>query len=108
MKVQFLIAPNGSVQSSNGAGFNSEVASCVAGVIKSISFPAPKNGGKVTIAIWQSLLEGGLYVNMARPPATPAGTFLLRCSLCAEHRAEQVDEILELFAQAGRATGVIG
>jgi len=35
------------------------------------------------VAMWQSLLEGGLYVNMARPPATPAGTYLLRCSLCA-------------------------
>jgi 8-amino-7-oxononanoate synthase len=37
------------------------------------------------VAMWQALLEGGLYVNMARPPATPAGTYLLRCSLCAEH-----------------------
>ena len=26
------------------------------------------------VAMWQALLEGGLYVNMARPPATPAGT----------------------------------
>ncbi len=60
-----------------------------------------------TVAMWQALLESGLYVNMARPPATPAGTFLLRCSLCAEHRDEQVDEILTLFAQAGRACGIL-
>jgi len=60
------------------------------------------------VAIWQSLLEHGLYVNMARPPATPAGTFLLRCSLCAEHTEEQVGQILGMFAAAGRATGVIG
>jgi len=60
------------------------------------------------VAIWQSLLEGGLYVNMARPPATPAGTFLLRCSLCAEHTPEQVTTILEMFQAAGRAVGVIG
>jgi 8-amino-7-oxononanoate synthase len=59
------------------------------------------------IAIWQSLLEGGLYVNMARPPATPAGTFLLRCSLCAEHTDEQVTTILGMFEAAGRAVGVI-
>ena len=59
------------------------------------------------VAMWQALLDGGLYVNMARPPATPAGTFLLRCSLCAEHRDEQVDEILTLFAQAGRACGIL-
>ncbi|HEY0271419.1 MAG TPA: aminotransferase class I/II-fold pyridoxal phosphate-dependent enzyme [Sphingomonas sp.] len=60
------------------------------------------------VGMWQTLLELGLYVNMARPPATPAGTYLLRCSLCAEHRDEQVDQILAMFAQAGRATGCIG
>ena len=60
-----------------------------------------------TVRMWQALLERGVYVNMARPPATPAGMFLLRCSLCAEHSDEQVGEILERFADAGRATGVI-
>ncbi len=60
-----------------------------------------------TVHMWQALLEQGLYVNMARPPATPAGTFLLRCSLCAEHTDAQVGEILEMFAIAGRATGCI-
>ena len=60
------------------------------------------------VAMWQALLELGLYVNMARPPATPAGTFLLRCSLCAEHTEDQVGQILDIFAAAGRATGTIG
>jgi len=59
------------------------------------------------VALWQGLLEAGLYVNTARPPATPAGTFLLRCSLCAEHSDEQVDQILAMFESAGRAIGVI-
>jgi 8-amino-7-oxononanoate synthase len=59
------------------------------------------------VAMWQALLELGLYVNMARPPATPAGTYLLRCSLCAEHSSEQVGQILEIFATAGRAVGCI-
>ncbi|KQX17791.1 MULTISPECIES: serine palmitoyltransferase [unclassified Sphingomonas] len=59
------------------------------------------------VGLWQGLLEAGLYVNTARPPATPAGMFLLRCSLCAEHSDEQVDRILGMFESAGRATGVI-
>ena len=59
------------------------------------------------VSLWQGLLESGLYVNTARPPATPAGMFLLRCSLCAEHTDEQVGEILGIFERAGRATGVI-
>ena len=36
-------------------------------------------------AMWEALLKEGLYVNLARPPATPANMTLLRCSLCAEH-----------------------
>lgn len=60
------------------------------------------------VGLWQGLLEAGLYVNTARPPATPAGMFLLRCSLCAEHSDEQVEQILGMFESAGRATGVIG
>jgi 8-amino-7-oxononanoate synthase len=59
------------------------------------------------VALWQSLLEGGVYVNLARPPATPAGMFLLRCSLCAEHSVNEVETIIGLFAAAGRAVGCI-
>jgi 7-keto-8-aminopelargonate synthetase-like enzyme len=62
---------------------------------------------ETAVGMWQTLLELGLYVNMARPPATPAGTYLLRCSLCAEHRDEQVGQIIEMFAEAGRRVGCI-
>ena len=58
-------------------------------------------------AMWQALLENGLYVNLARPPATPAGMTLLRCSLCAEHSSEQVSDILDRFERAGKAVGII-
>ncbi|WP_265571746.1 serine palmitoyltransferase [Sphingomicrobium nitratireducens] len=57
--------------------------------------------------MWEALLKEGLYVNLARPPATPAGMTLLRCSLCAEHSSAQVQEILGMFERAGRATGCI-
>jgi 8-amino-7-oxononanoate synthase len=62
---------------------------------------------QTTVRMWQALLELGVYVNMARPPATPAGMFLLRCSLCAEHSSEQVGQILEIFEQAGKSTGFL-
>jgi 7-keto-8-aminopelargonate synthetase-like enzyme len=58
-------------------------------------------------AMWQALLENGLYVNLARPPATPAGMTLLRCSLCAEHTGDQVADILDRFERAGKAVGII-
>ena len=57
--------------------------------------------------MWEALLNEGLYVNLARPPATPAGMTLLRCSLCAEHSAQQVEKIIGIFARAGKAMGII-
>lgn len=57
--------------------------------------------------MWEALLHEGLYVNLARPPATPAGMTLLRCSLCAEHTAEQVQDVLGRFERAGKAIGII-
>lgn len=58
-------------------------------------------------AMWEALLHEGLYVNLARPPATPAGMTLLRCSLCAEHTADQVQTIIGMFERAGKAVGII-
>ncbi len=59
------------------------------------------------VAMWHALLEAGLYVNVARPPATPAGVFLLRCSVCAEHTGEQIARVIGMFEAAGKATGAI-
>jgi 7-keto-8-aminopelargonate synthetase-like enzyme len=61
---------------------------------------------ETTVRMWQAMIELGVYVNMSRPPATPAGVFLLRCSLCAEHSAEQLDTVLERFVMAGQAVGL--
>ncbi|WBX82620.1 serine palmitoyltransferase [Sphingosinicella microcystinivorans] len=63
-------------------------------------------GQEACARMWSALIELGVYVNMARPPATPAGMFLLRCSLCAEHRAEQVDIIIDRFVKAAEIAGI--
>ena len=85
-----------------GLGFNIATPEAQSAII-AILLPDQQS----TVLMWQALLEGGVYVNMARPPATPAGMYLLRCSLCAEHSDEQVGRILEIFATAGKATGCI-
>jgi 8-amino-7-oxononanoate synthase len=59
------------------------------------------------VVTWQALLEMGVYVNVARPPATPNGMFLLRCSLCAEHTPEQIKTILAAFKAAGQLSGAL-
>jgi 7-keto-8-aminopelargonate synthetase-like enzyme len=61
---------------------------------------------ETTVRMWAAMIALGVYVNMSRPPATPAGVFLLRCSLCAEHSAEQLEIVLERFAQAAAVTGL--
>jgi lipopolysaccharide export system permease protein len=58
--------------------------------------------------MWQALLELGLYVNMARPPATPAGTFLLRCSLWAMLLVlDRMRRLFEFVATEGGPVSVV-
>ena len=49
------------------------------------------------MSMWQTLLDHGVYVNMALPPATPNGICLLRCSVCAALDKEQIAVILKTF-----------
>lgn len=52
-----------------------------------------------TIAMWNALLEAGVYVNIALPPGTPNKLCLLRCSVSAAHSFDDIDKIIGLFAQ---------
>jgi len=55
---------------------------------------------------WEQLLTEGVYANMAAPPATPAGMFLLRISVCAQHTSEQVAEIIARFRRTAEKVGL--
>lgn len=55
---------------------------------------------------WQAALLEGVYVNVARPPATPLGMYLLRCSLSAGHSSEQIDTIIARFKKAAEKVGL--
>ena len=52
-----------------------------------------------TLFAWKALLDRGVYVNLVFPPAAPAGMSLLRCSISAAHTSEQVERILQIFAE---------
>ena len=58
--------------------------------------------------VWRALFDAGIYVNVAIPPAVPAGQALLRTSYMATHTDEQMDRVLEAFATVGRHVGLIG
>ncbi|MDL4618017.1 serine palmitoyltransferase [Citrobacter amalonaticus] len=51
------------------------------------------------LRIWRELIAAGVYVNLILPPAAPAGITLLRCSVNAAHTYEQIDAIIQAFAQ---------
>jgi len=52
-----------------------------------------------TIAKWNALFQGGVYVNMAVPPGTPNRLCLLRCSVSAAHTKEDIDQIIAIFKE---------
>ncbi|MFL5258452.1 MAG: serine palmitoyltransferase [Hyphomicrobiales bacterium] len=52
-----------------------------------------------TLAMWNALLQAGVYVNIALPPGTPGRQCLLRCSVSAAHTAEDIDRIIALFGE---------
>jgi 8-amino-7-oxononanoate synthase len=56
---------------------------------------------------WHGLLSQGVYVNLALPPATPSGTALLRCSVCAAHTTAQLEQVIEALTEVGRQLGII-
>jgi 8-amino-7-oxononanoate synthase len=52
-----------------------------------------------TIAMWNALLDAGVYVNIALPPGTPSKLCLLRCSVSAAHSFDDIDKIIALFGK---------
>jgi len=53
-----------------------------------------------TVALWQTLLRAGLYVNVIVPPGCPKDDCVLRASCSAAHTPEQVARALQIFAGA--------
>lgn len=59
------------------------------------------------VALWNGLLDAGVYTNLALPPATPSGWFLLRSSISAAHSSQQIALAVELCAKIGRELDLI-
>lgn len=59
------------------------------------------------VAMWQALLEAGVYVNIVLPPACRADACVMRTSYSAAHTPEEIDRTVAIFAEVGRALGVI-
>jgi 8-amino-7-oxononanoate synthase len=62
---------------------------------------------ETAVMFWKMLLEAGLYLNLAVPPATPSHVRLLRTSVSAAHTTAQIDTALAIFADVGRRLGFL-
>lgn len=62
---------------------------------------------ELALTVWHELLARGAYVNLVMPPATPDQRCLLRCSMSAAHRDEQIDSLLAIFAEVFAAHGFL-
>lgn len=56
--------------------------------------PVPVGDARATVALAESLLEGGVFAPAVRPPTVPEGTGRLRCTVMAPHTTEQLDRAL--------------
>jgi len=53
-------------------------------------------------ALWQGLLDAGIYTNLMIPPATPAGLSLVRISLSAAQSDDDLSQIIAALAAHAR------
>lgn len=60
-----------------------------------------------TLQTWKMLFNNGVFVNPVLSPATPPGRQLLRTSYMATHTDEQLDQVLEVFEEVGKALNLI-
>ncbi|MBX6367089.1 MAG: aminotransferase class I/II-fold pyridoxal phosphate-dependent enzyme [Rhodospirillales bacterium] len=62
---------------------------------------------ETAVAFWNALLQNGVYLNLALPPATPDHCALLRASVSAAHSAEQIAHVVRVFSKIGHEMGLL-
>jgi 8-amino-7-oxononanoate synthase len=60
-----------------------------------------------TLMAWRALFDAGVFVNPILSPAVPEGMELLRTSYMASHTDEQIDRVLNIYCDVGKALGLI-
>ncbi len=56
------------------------------------------------LALWTSLIERGIYVNLIFPPASPHNKPLIRISVSAAHTEQQIDTLCQAFSDLTQST----
>ena len=69
--------------------------------------PVIVGNDETAFKMWKLLYEGGVFVNVFISPGVPEGRQMMRTSYMATHEKEHLDEILNIFEQAGKQVGLI-
>lgn len=78
-----------------------------AGTLASPIVPVIVGDQERMLRLWRTLFDCGLFTNAVTQPAVPVGADLIRTSYIASHSDQQIDQVLERFAKAGRHVGMI-
>ncbi|MGC6486436.1 MAG: aminotransferase class I/II-fold pyridoxal phosphate-dependent enzyme [Planctomycetota bacterium] len=78
-----------------------------AGPLASPIVPVVVGDQERMLRLWRTLFDCGLFTNAVTQPAVPTGSDLIRTSYIATHTDQQVEQVLERFARAGRTSGII-
>ncbi|MCZ8131539.1 MAG: glycine C-acetyltransferase [Steroidobacteraceae bacterium] len=70
--------------------------------------PVMLGDARLAVGMADRLLELGVYVIGFAFPVVPQGKARIRTQMTAAHTREQLDRVVEAFAQAGRELGVLG
>jgi 8-amino-7-oxononanoate synthase len=62
---------------------------------------------ELAIKFWNALIDGGVYLNLALPPATPSSQSLIRSSVSAAHTEAQIDRAIAIITDTGYRLGVL-
>jgi 8-amino-7-oxononanoate synthase len=62
---------------------------------------------EIAVQFWNRLIDEGVYVNLALPPATPGSLFLIRSSVSSAHTEAQVDRAIAIMTAVGSELGVL-
>jgi 8-amino-7-oxononanoate synthase len=56
---------------------------------------------------WRLMFDAGIFANPAISPAVPPGEAIIRTSYMATHTDEELDKVLDIFAELGKKFGII-
>jgi 8-amino-7-oxononanoate synthase len=62
---------------------------------------------ELAVRFWNELIAGGIYSNLALPPATPGSQSLIRSSVSAAHTEAQIDRAIMIMKDTGYRLGVL-